>query len=371
MAAVSSHPYRFGFVMEQTLGNVTHYKNLRAAVDAEPGVEPSWYPLPFPPYGGLETLPGVRNNWSVRSSLRARRLLVRDEADRRYDALYFHTQVTTLLCADVMRRVPAVISLDATPLNYDAVGAAYGHHPSSGPAEALKRRLNMRPLRAARALVAFCDWARRSLVDDYGVEPGRVTVIPPGVDLALWPRPAPRAHDGSAPLRLLFVGGDFARKGGPVLLDAFTALRSRCACELHLVTSAAVAPARGVRVYRGLTPNSEELRRLYRAADLFVLPTLADIFPHVVQEAMAAGLPVVASDVGAISEAVRNGETGLLTPPGDTAALAAALDRLAGDAALRRVMGARGRAWAEQEYDSAANARRILAIMRGLRRGDE
>ncbi len=368
MAAVSSRPYRFGFVMEQTLGHVTHYKNMRAAIDNERDVEASWYPLTFSPRGTLETLPPMRGNWSVRSSLRARRVLARDSARDRYDALFFHTQVTTLLSTGLMRRVPTVISLDATPLNYDAVGTAYGHHPAGGPVEGLKRRLNGRALREARALVAWCDWTRRSLVDDYGVAPDRITVVAPGVDLALWPRPGARPRADEGPLRILFVGADFARKGGETLLRAFTELRDRC--ELRLVTRGAVAPAPRVRVYRDLAPNSDALRDLYATADIFVLPTLADCFPLAVQEAMAAGLPVVASDVGAIGEAVRDGETGFLTPPGDAAALAAALDRLAGDAALRRAMGARGRARAEQEYDSAANARRILAIMRGLCRGD-
>ncbi len=368
MTATNSHPYRFGFVMEQTLGHVTHYKNMRATIDDERDVEASWYPLAFPPRGTLETLPPLRDNWSVRSSLRARRALARDGARDRYDALFFHTQVTTLLSAGLMRRVPTVISLDATPLNYDAVGAAYGHHSAGGAVEGLKRRLNGRALREASALVAWCDWARRSLVDDYGVAPDRISVVAPGVDLGLWPRPGSRPRVDEEPLRILFVGADFARKGGEILLQAFAGLRDHC--ELRLVTKGAVAPAPGVCVYRDLAPNSDALRELYAMADIFVLPTLADCFPLAVQEAMAAGLPVVASDVGAIGEAVCDGETGLLTPPGDAAALAAALEGLVGDATLRRAMGARGRARAEQEYDSAANARRILAIMRNASRGD-
>jgi len=353
---------RFGFVMEQTLGHVTHYKNLRAAVDADPAVDATWYPLGFAPRGTLETLPPVRRNWSARASLRARRLLARDDAAARYDALFFHTQVTTLLSVPTMRRVPTVVSLDATPRNYDVVGAAYGHRASGGPAEEVKRRLNMRPLHAARALVAWCEWAKGSLVDDYGVDPARVTVIAPGVDLDLWPRPAPR--DDAGPARILFVGGDFARKGGEVLLEAFAGLRDTC--ELHLVTGAAIAPAPGVHVYRDVAPNSDLLKRLYATADIFALPTLADCFPLVTQEAMAAGLPVVSTGVGAIGEAVRDGETGLLVPPGDVAALRDALDALAADVSRRRAIGACGRAKAERDYNSVTNARRILGIMESV-----
>lgn len=346
--------------MEQTLGHVTHYRNLRAAIVADDTIQADWYPLHFAPRGTLETLPPLRNNWSARASWRAQRLLRDDCVSNRFDAIFFHTQVTTLLSIGLMTRVPTVISLDATPINYDTVGHAYGHHTGRKAVEALKYQLNVRPLRAARALVTWCAWARQSLIDDYGVDGSRITVIPPGVNLDLWPEPAPRSNDG--PIRILFVGADFERKGGDVLLRSFRdGLDERC--ELHIVTKADVDPTRGVHVYRDVAPNSDLLKHLYATADLFVLPTLADCFPLVVQEAMAAGLPVIATNVGAIGEAVHPGETGLLVPLDDARALRGALDVLVDDAGRRRSMGLRGRAFAEQAYDSAANARRILRIM--------
>src|SRR5258708_5494244 len=112
-------PYRFGFVMEQTLGHVTHYRNLRATVDSDPEVQATWLPLAFAPRGTLETLPLLRSNWSARASVRARRLLRQCDATHTLDAVLFHTQVPTLLCAGLIRQIPTVISLDATPRNYD------------------------------------------------------------------------------------------------------------------------------------------------------------------------------------------------------------------------------------------------------------
>lgn len=354
--------YRFGFVLEQTLGHVTHSGNLRTAIDADDTVSPHWYPLQFAPAGALEQLPPLRTNWTARASVRTARILSSQVAAQRFDALFFHTQVTTLLSMELMRRVPSVISLDATPKNYDAVGGAYGHRQGSYLAERVKRALNRRPLLAAQALIAWCNWARRSLIDDYGVPADRIAVIAPGVPLDRWPQPAVRPVNG--PIRLLFVGADFERKGGEDLLRAFRSLPE--GTELHLVTKAPVESAPGIHVHRDLDPNSEALMRLYAEADLFVLPTRADCFPLAIQEAMAAGLPVVATDVGAIGEAVQPGRTGLLVQPGDVGDLSAALTALIADPNRRAAMGRQARLEAERRFDSAANARQILGIMKGL-----
>ncbi|HVA89336.1 MAG TPA: glycosyltransferase family 4 protein [Chloroflexota bacterium] len=353
---------RFAFIMEQTLGHVTHYRNLRSTIDAEPSVNPTWIPLAFPAHGTLETLPGLRDNWSARASLRARRVLARRHAASTYQALFFHTQVTALLSTGLMRRVPSVVSLDATPINYDCVGSGYGHRASGRLAEGLKLAINRRPLLAARALITWCDWARRSLIDDYGVSAERITVIPPGVPLTQWP--APRVRPNTGPLRILFVGADFARKGGEDLLLAAAQLPRPV--EVHLVTKADLPERPGVRVYRDLAPNSDLLKRLYAEADIFVLPTRADCFPLVIQEAMAAGLPVIATNVGAIGEVVIPDRTGLLVPSGNPQALASAMGALDNDRSRRTAMGQEARRLAEQRFDSAANARRILAIMHGL-----
>ncbi|MDB5076947.1 MAG: glycosyl transferase group 1 [Chloroflexi bacterium] len=353
---------RVAFIMEQTLGHVTHYRNLRSIVDLDSSVRATWLPLEFPSQDAIENLPLLRTNWSARASTRARRLLRQHRAPKKFQALYFHTQVTTLLCTGLLRRIPAVISLDATPMNYDVVGSGYNHRSQGRLAEQIKLAINQRPLLAAKAIVTWCDWARRSLIDHYEVPAERITVIPPGVPLAQWPQP--RSRPDSGPLRILFVGADFARKGGEDLLAATAQLSHPV--ELHLVTKAEIPERPGVRVYRDVAPNSDLLKRLYAEADLFVLPTHADCFPLVIQEAMAAGLPVVSTDVGAIGEAVIPDRTGLLVPPSDPRSLANAIGAMADDIARRRAMGHEARQLAEERFDSAANARRILEIICGL-----
>ncbi len=95
----------------------------------------------------------------------------------------------------------------------------------------------------------------------------------------------------------------------------------------------------------------EDIPRLLAGADLYVLPSLSEGMPRSILEAMAMELPVIASDIRGCRELVRHGETGLLVPPADPRALAEALRRLAGDAALRRQMGQAGRQRVHQEFD--------------------
>src|SRR5436190_6414975 len=98
---------RAAFVMEQALGHVTHYRNLRAVVDTRADLAPVWLPVEFGVRGLSSLVPLVRSNWSVRASLRARRALDRVRARQSLDAVVFHTQVTSLFSVGVMRQVPS------------------------------------------------------------------------------------------------------------------------------------------------------------------------------------------------------------------------------------------------------------------------
>ena len=219
---------RVAFVMEQTLGHVTHARNLRAALAERPSLDPCWLPIPFGVTGAARLIPLYRGNWSVRASWRARRALRSALAHGPLDALLFHTQVTSLFSADLMRQIPTVISLDATPFNYDEVGASYGHRAANdGFLDRQKYQMNRRALHGAVALVAWSEWAKRSLVEDYGVDPARVRVLAPGASSAFFEvgrqRFAAQRPVGE-PVRLLFVGGDWERKGGPLLVEALAGL---------------------------------------------------------------------------------------------------------------------------------------------------
>ncbi len=360
---------QLGFALEYSLGHTTHAQNLKRVLAARPEISPTYIDLPYDGLSGAWTrLPGVRSNWSLRASLGAY-LALRGRAQS-LDAALFHTQVTSLLSPGLMRQMPSVISLDATPVQYDALGAFYGHTPSGNArVEALKARMNKRAFCASRHLVAWSQWAKDSLVADYGVAPDKISVIPPGIDTELWrvARPAQK----SGPVNLLFVGGDFPRKGGDTLLKAFGSLPASAGAHLHIVTK---TPGVGeglpnVTVWRDVAPNSETLRRLFAEADLFVFPTRGDCLPLAVMEALTAGLPVVTTRVGALPEAVTHGETGWVVPPDDAPALAAAMTLLIDDPALRRTLSRNAEAAGAARFNAATNYGRLIETVQNAAHG--
>src|SRR5579883_1455100 len=361
-------PIHTAFVMEQTLGHVTHSRNLRAVVEQQSAVTATWLPVPFDVNGVDRFVPLLRSNWSVRASWRARRALTTALAAAPLDAAVFHTQVTSLFSVPIMQRVPSIVSLDATPINYDSVGCHYGHRSAGdGLVDRQVYRLNRRAFQAAARLVTWSDWARDSLIDDYGVAPERIRVLAPGAAPAYFDlgarrlsRGQPDSHDTER-IRILFVGNDFERKGGPALVECMRGpLGERC--ELHLVTQAPVPPQANVYVHHGLGPNSPELLRLYAEADVFVLPSLADCLAVVLMEATAAALPVITTDVGALGEAVEAGRSGLLIRPGDGRQLYEALSALVGDDQRRQQMSRVGHTLARRKFDAEHNGRALLAL---------
>lgn len=128
----------------------------------------------------------------------------------------------------------------------------------------------------------------------------------------------------------------------------------------------ALAVALGVSE-RLLMPGFDPAARSrLRDFDVFVLPSRMEAFPLSILEAMLAGLPVIATDVGSVAEAVLDGETGILIPPGDIDALVAALRRLLADAQLREQMGSRGRALALERFSAHAMARAYEEVYREI-----
>lgn len=347
------------FVMEQHIGHRAYYENLRRFIEPNPLIQSNWVEVTYEgDVSRWTSLPLLPTN--VRGSLVGRSQARRGLGQRAADVAVFNTQVPAVLCGETLHRQPYVICTDITPIQYDELAEHYGHRPDNcGLVKWYKHRANARILQGAAKVVPWSIWTARSIVEDYGVDASRVEVISPGVDLDVW-KPAPVEHVG--PVRILFVGGDFHRKGGDELLAAFRTLPTGSA-ELLLVTRTELPSERGVTVYHDMRPNSPELITLYQSCDVFALPTKAEAFGIAAVEASATGLPVLATGVGGLTDIVIDGETGCLFPPGDVRALTDHLRCLVADRNLRRRLGRGARAWAEELFDARRNASRMATLL--------
>ena len=354
--------YEFGFLLEQSLGHITHSKNLLTNVAHDPEVHAHWGLIDFEAAGIARKIPVYGSNWTVRAGMRAYRKVARMNRQTKLDALFFHTQVPAIFAQRWLQKIPGIVSLDATPLQYDELGSFYNHKRGPDRLEAWKWRLNRDCFRSARRLVAWAEWTKRGLIQGYEVPSDKITVIPPGVNVDEWHRPTPRLPHAN-PVKILFVGGNLERKGGLVLLEAFRALRG-LELELHLVTKDHLAPEPGVFIYNNLEANSQPLIDLYHTCDIFALPTLGDCLPMVLSEAGASAMAIVSTNVAAIPEIVRNGDTGLTVAAGDAASLTHALRNLATNPDLRLTLGARAMDHVTRNFNARTNARRLLGLLK-------
>ena len=259
----------------------------------------------------------------------------------------------------MLRGVPYIVSLRGGDVpGFDAKHMAAMH--------ALTNPLTAMIWRNAAAVVGnstgLCQLARDFM-------PGLdVPEIPNGVDTERF-SPAPRT--ASATPELLFVGRLSTQKGVSVLLDALALLPARW--HLRIVgdgpeRASLTAQAARLGIAQRVTfhgwAQREELPALYRAADVFVFPSLDEGMPNVVLEALASGLPIVATRIAGNDQLVLPGENGTLVPPGDPRAFAAALAPLLTDPAARQRMGARSRALATERYSWARSAGKYDALFK-------
>jgi glycosyltransferase involved in cell wall biosynthesis len=336
------------YVMEQTLGSITHYLNLRREESVAQGELPYWIPIEHQE----SLLP-----WTLTAGWMARRAL--GAALEQVDGIFMHTTTLAPLSVDYFRNKPTILSTDGTPLNKRDMRLAYGLKNQGRLGAQAKQTMYSKVFSAAAGFVAWSNWTKQSFVQDYGCREEDVAVIPPGVNLDEFSI-GDRNHELP---RILFVGGDFERKGGDILLDVFRR-RLRGRAELILVTRGNVRSEPGVQVHRNVNANSEALLSLYRTSDLFALPTLADCFSLVCMEAQAAGLPTVSTRVGGIPDVIQEGETGYLLKAGDREALGDALEGLIVDPARRRAMSEKSRAAAVGHFGARENARRLFEFVR-------
>jgi len=179
-----------------------------------------------------------------------------------------------------------------------------------------------RAIQRADHLLYPTEWAARSAMQDYGADPRKVTIAPFGANLESPPlRDRASARSLSIPCRLLFIGVDWERKGGPVAFEALEALVAR-GIDARLVVVGCTPPGLSdhprVRVIPYLNKQDPEQRavldELFYSAHFLIVPTRSDCFGVVFSEASAFGLPSLATRTGGVAEAVRHGVNGLALP---------------------------------------------------------
>lgn len=192
---------------------------------------------------------------------------------------------------------------------------------------------------------------RHSLTDQYHLDPDKITVVYAGSNLPEGP-PKENARPERDPHTILFVGLDWERKGGPELLDAFRILqRTHPEARLIIAGSTPTVPPELNAVEVIGRVSLEQLVPLYERAGIFCLPTRREPFGIVFLEAMEHNLPVVGTDIGALPDFIRDGETGYQVPVRDPEALAAALRRLCEDPLAAKDMGKRGAQLVRERYN--------------------
>jgi glycosyltransferase involved in cell wall biosynthesis len=346
--------------MEQHLGHRVHYQNLRAFIDLNDQICPTWVPVTYTGLNNfIERFPFFSD--SIRGSFVGRQQVQHGLKVKPCDVLYFNTQVPAALGNARAMGKPYLIATDITPVQYDRMSESYSHHVDSNHVmKQYKHRINTKVFQDAARLLPWSSWVAESLINDYGVDPDRVEVMPVGVDLERW---HPVDYVPHERVRILFVGGDFERKGGRLLLQAFRSLPASLA-ELILVTQTPVSPEANVIVHHNIKPNSAKLLDLYQTSDIFVLPSNAEAFGISAVEASASGLPVIATSSGGLSDIVQDQETGFLIPVGDGMSLATHLQMLVENVELRRKMGEASYRRAQGRFDAKKNALRLVEILR-------
>ncbi len=199
-----------------------------------------------------------------------------------------------------------------------------------------------------------------SIVEFYNVPSDRVRCVGAGFNARrLGVEPASETYAKN----ILFVGLDWERKGGPQMVEAFARVRENHPdAKLIVVGCEPEVAVPGVEVL-GVVPI-ERVGELMAGACCFCMPSLREPFGLVYLEAMNAGLPVVALNLGAPRDLVENGETGFLVEPYDIAGLAGALEKLVANSELCAMMGKKGRARVSSEYTWEVAQARMAEAMR-------
>lgn len=291
--------------------------------------------------------------------------------DGAYDLVHAHGQKAGLLArlAAKRRRLPSVYTPHSFVYRTQALRPRLSGRLRFRVGLLAERRL----ARHTAVIVAVAENERRVALEDRVAPAERIVVVHPGIDVdpAARPDDSLRRFRGDGPL-LGFVAGLREQKGLPVLLESLEILARRgTPVRFAIVGNGPLREQVAARVDEALLAETTMLApfeggaaRYLAALDAFVLPSLWEGLPMAVLEAMACGLPVVASSVDGTPEAVEDGVTGFLVPPGDPDALAERIDEIATHPARRLEMGEAARRAASTRFGAGRMVDALIAVYR-------
>jgi glycosyltransferase involved in cell wall biosynthesis len=289
--------------------------------------------------------------WRTPFIFRQVRRLIRERLGPRREEFVFSVQTQSLYDAAIPG-VPHFVYTDHTHL-------ANLSYPAFSRDRLYARAwidLEQEIYRRAEHVFVMGEHVRRSLIEHYGCAPERTSCVWAGSNID--PAPARLDNDGFRNATIIFIGVDWERKGGPTLLEAFH-LVLREVPQARLVIVGCEPAVEHPRVEIAGRVSREEVKARLMRASVFCLPTRIEPFGIAAVEAFTHKLPVVATEIGAMPGLVRHGESGMLVPPDDPQALAAALLDLLRDPEKCRRFGERGHEIVVERYTWEAVSARL------------
>lgn len=366
------------FISEASLGHESYLPPMVEWLNQHPELQIRPTLIRVPPFTGARRLWGTLSlrgfrrwgldlaiwRWRAAASLEVRRHVRQQTGATRFEAVVVNTQ-SLALCLEGLD-CPLLVALDAT---FRQLANSTWFSPNEISLRLLPWtgawlfRRERRLFEQASYLLPWSEQAAGSLRRDYGVNEDRIRVLPPSVDTRLC-QPDPK-HRPSG--NLLFVGNDFVRKGGPLLMEAFRQLSGNPTLTLLTEDSRVPDSQPGVRVLRDVRRGSDRWHRAWREADLLVFPSTLETYGIVLVEALAFGVPILASPVGAARELIGRNERGcLLEETPSPQQLAASIQDLLDNPARRQDLGNAARHWACRHHGIEQTAGQLANLLKGL-----